>query len=208
MRSWLLTAAQRRALERQWERTHDAGMCLRLLALLHVGQGESISQVARWLHVGRRSVYHWVERFSSNQTPLALADRRGQGRPPIWDQEMDDLLETALAQPPSQLGYPANSWTVPVLQALLAVYYPQREVSTWTVRRRLKQLGYTWKRFRYVLAPDPEAEKKTSAPAPNPGPAHWHRAFGRRRNRPVALSSAASRVGGPRSAGQCAHLGV
>jgi hypothetical protein len=69
---------------------------------------------------------------------------------------------------------------VPVLHAFLAIYLPEQEVSTRTVRRRLKDLGYVWKRFRYVLAPDPEAEKKTPDFGPDSGFAIPHSAFGRR----------------------------
>lgn len=179
MKGCSLTPAQRRALERQLTRTHDADMLKRLLALLHVGQGQSVVEVARWLHVHRRSVYRWVDRYATSQQPEALEDQRGQGRPRIWNEDLANGLEAALARSPLQLGYPANSWSVPLLQSFLSVYYPELEVSTRTVRRRLKELGYVWKRFRYVLAPDPEAEKKTPSPVANPGAARWHSASGR-----------------------------
>jgi len=87
-------------------------------------------------------------------------------------------VASALAQAPRELGYPANAWNVPLLQAFLSVYHPEQEVSTATLRRRLKAAGYVWKRFRYVLAPDPEEEKKTPDFAANTGFARAHRAAG------------------------------
>jgi transposase len=134
-----------------------------------MGQGLSADEVAQLLHVDRRSVYRWMERFVATGDAEALEDGRVQGALPKWDQDCDSLLETALAQTPAQLGYPANRWTVPVLQAFLAVYHPECALSAATVRRRLRALGYVWKRFRYVLAPDPEAEKKTPNPGGHPG---------------------------------------
>jgi transposase len=128
------------------------------------------------------SVYRWLERFSTQRTLAALEDQRGQGRPLLWNEELAELVESALAQPPLRLGYYANSWTVPLLQAFLAVYHPGQEVSTSTLRRHLKAAGYVWKRFRYVLEPDPEAEKKTPDCAANTRLARIHPGAGARRN--------------------------
>jgi transposase len=178
MKDWHLTPAQRGALERRLAQTRDAALFRRLLALLQVDQGQSVVQAARLVHVNRRSVHRWMQRLASGHKPSALEDHRGQGRPPRWNEELAGWVEAALVRRPSELGYPANGWTVPLLQAFLAVYHPGQEVSASTLRRHLKASGYVWKRLRYVLAPDPAAEKKTLAFAPNSGPACGHRAFG------------------------------
>ena len=56
------------------------------------------------------------------------------------------------------------NWTVPLLRE-----YLYDRTSLWlsedTIRRRLQRLGYVWKRYRYVLPPDPEREKKKCAPS-------------------------------------------
>jgi transposase len=179
MKSWHWTPAQRRALEQKLSRTRDVALYRRLLALLQIDQGQSVAQAARLVRVDRRSVYRWAERFAASHSLAALADHRGPGRPPNWSEELESLVETALAQQPHQLGYPANSWTVPLLQAFLAVYHPEQTVSLSTLRRRLRESGYVWKRFRYVLAPDPEAEKKTPDFATITGFACLHGAAGR-----------------------------
>jgi transposase len=179
MKSWHWTPAQRRALEQQLSCTHDAALFRRVLALLQIDQGQSVAQAARLVRVDRRSVYRWMERFADGHSLDALEDRRGQGRPCNWSEELAGLVESALAQPPHQLGYPANSWTVPLLQAFLAVFHPEQKVSLSTLRRRLRESGYVWKRFRYVLAPDPEEEKKTPDFAANTGFARHHGAAGR-----------------------------
>jgi transposase len=172
------TPAEREVLERELFQTQNADMRIRLLALLHVGEGQSVAEVARWLHVDRRTVYRWVVRFCASRQIEGLEDHRGQGRPRNWSDALGHLLQSALTQSPIELGYPANTWTVPVLHAYLAVYLPQQAVSARTVRRRLKDLGYVWKRFRYVLAPDPEAEKKTQDSGANSSFASGNSPFG------------------------------
>lgn len=178
MKDWHLTATQRMSLERRLAQTQDAALFRRLLALLQVDQGQSVVQAARLVRVNRRSVHRWMKRFASGHKPSALEDHRGQGRPPLWNEELAGWVEAALVRRPAELGYPANGWTVPLLQAFLAVCHPEWEVSASTLRRHLKGLGYVWKRFRYVLTPDPAAEKKTLPFVPNSGLARRHRAFG------------------------------
>jgi hypothetical protein len=68
------------------------------------------------------------------------------------------------------MGYDAVNWTVPLLQEHLRTC-AGRWLSDDTIRRELDRLGYTWKRFRYVLPPDPEREKKTRHPAAAAGDA-------------------------------------
>src|SRR5947207_1727708 len=150
------TPAKLRALEAEISRTHDAGLFRRLLALWHVGRGRSVEEVASWLRVDRSSVYRWMERFGATGKPESLKDHRGQAHYSAWDEDCDGLLESALLQRPRDLGYPANQWTAPILQAFLGVYLCECDFSIETVRRRVKALGYVWKRFRYVLPPDPE----------------------------------------------------
>jgi transposase len=209
MKGWHFTPAQRKALQRELTRTHDAGVFRRSLALLEADQGRSIAEVARLVRVTRPSIYRWLRRFAAGCAVAALEDRRSQRRPANWNEDLTGLVESALAQSPLQLGYPAaNTWTVPLLQAFLEVYLPEQKVSISTLRRCMKDLGYVWKRWRYVLTPDPEEEKKTPDFAPNPGFAHRHRTPGARRNGPVALSTLACRLGAARASRHRAYLRV
>lgn len=81
---------------------------------------------------------------------------------------MRALLRAALGQRPDAAGYPAMNWTVPLLRDYLG-RRGGRWLSPDTIRRELDRIGYVWKRFRYVLPADPEAEKKTADPPPAPG---------------------------------------
>lgn len=164
MRGLYWTPEQRQELEGKLNQTNDAALFRRLVALLEVDEGCSISQVARQLRVSRRSIHRWMERFASQRRVQALEHQPGQGRPLKWNKDCESLIESALAQPPVQMGYRANGWTLPLLQAFLSDYLPEQKVSISSLRRRLREMGYVWKRFRYSLVPDPEEEKKTRNP--------------------------------------------
>jgi transposase len=149
--------AQRQLLEAELKCTSDAAVFRRALALLEVDSGRTAQDLAKTLQI-----------------------QPGQGRPQIWDEEINDLIHSALANPPPALGFTANSWTLPLLHRLLFTLFPQKKISTDTLRRRLKENGYSWKRFRYTLKPDPEAEKKTPDFRPHQGFSIKHHSSGRR----------------------------
>ena len=162
-----LTGRQRRQLEGQLRAADEVPLYRRTLALLEVARGRSVAAVARALGVTRQSVYNWVAAYAAGHDPLALADADRSGRPSVWSDELRAALRDGLVQPPDRLGYPAVGWTVPLLREHLQRWSGQRP-SDRTVRRELHRLGYVWKRFRYVLDPDPEREKKTRHPPAGP----------------------------------------
>jgi transposase len=180
MKGLYWNAKERRALEAELELTQNTGVFRRVLALLEIDQGRTIEEVAQALRVDRSSVYRWIERYAQAGKPEALERKPGQGRPPKWNESLEELLQRTLAEPPMKIGYPANGWTLPLLQAFLSISYPGQELSTSTLRRYLRRMGYVWKRFRHTLAPDSEAEKKTPDFTPDQGFARKHRVVGPR----------------------------
>jgi transposase len=203
MKAWRLTAAQRRTLERELARARDAALFRRILALLEVDASCPVGQVAQRLRVDRRSVQRWIARYRSQPNVEALRHQPGQGRPRRWDQALEARLEVALSQRPTDLGYVGTGWTVPLLQQWLADDRPGPRLSAATLRRRLRERDYVWKRFRYVLSPDPAREKKTPDPPPSSDLGPTHRALGPGRNRLAAAAAPAGGLGaeGPTGAG-------
>lgn len=197
MSGWLLTATQRRRLERELARAREAALFRRIFALLELDAGRSLGEVARQLRVSPRSLYRWIERYRTHASLEGLRHRPGQGRPLLWDERLEELLPAVLARNPREFGYFSTGWTVSLLQQVLAQGRPEPALSEDTIRRRLHERGYVWKRFRYVLNPDPEQEKKTPDSPPNPGLAPAHRALGPGRNRVVAPASAARELDAP-----------
>ncbi|MBO0698126.1 MAG: helix-turn-helix domain-containing protein [Zavarzinella sp.] len=199
-----LTPARRRRLARERDRAADARVYRRAVALLELDRGRPAVEVATLLGVTRQAVYHWAADFARSGDPAALADAPRAGRPRTLDDDGLDLLEAVLGWDPQALGLPHAGWTVPLLARTLAIG-TGREPSADTVRRALDRLGYTWKRFRYVLAPDPGREKKTPHPPADPRPARPQRGPGRGRDRPAAVPAAAGRVGPAGRAGPGGH---
>jgi transposase len=163
MRDFYLTSAQRHRLEQQLRETTDAGVFRRTLAVLEAAEGRPIAAIARLLRTSRPSIYHWLECYRSVPEPATLTDHRGGNHLSLWTEELQTLLDASLQQAPDAFGYSAVEWTAPLLQEHLAHYGGVRPGAT-SLRQQLHQQGYVWKRPRYVLAPDPLAEKKTTHP--------------------------------------------
>jgi transposase len=165
MRELILNRRQRYRLRQQLEHTHDAALYRRTLAMLELDQGKPLAQIARSMGVTRQTVYNWIDAYTQSFDPLALVDAARSGRPATWTPELQELLETLLHESPTEWDYPAVNWTVPLLRQQLATW-DGRWLSEDTIRRRLHESGYVWKRTRYVLPPDPEKEKKKNHSPP------------------------------------------
>lgn len=123
----------------------------RLEAVLLVAEGHSISESARRVRVARTSVERWVARYVATRRPTALDDHPRVGRPRQATRLTDRRLATALRRDPRTLGYRATTWTV----ALLARYCTEHldcAINPRTLRRRLREGGYRWKRPRYLYS--------------------------------------------------------
>lgn len=131
----------------------------RYQAVLLLGSGQSVAQVARTLTCSEQSVRNWLLRY---QQGGVAARREGTHRGPAFRLGVvgDAALETLLMSSPSDHGYHATGWTVALLIPALAAR--GWLLSPTTLRRTLHRLGWRWKRPKYVLGrPDPDYEKKT-----------------------------------------------
>jgi transposase len=196
----VLTSGQRRRLRRLLDHAQDARLYRRTLALLEIAGGKPVAEVARTLGVSRRVVYYWLGQYVERRDPDDLAPDSGPGRPTLWTEEARALLRELLAASPTDRGYYAANWTVPLFQEELR-HGTGRRFSDDTIRRELRRLGYVWKRPRYRLDPDPDLGKKTANLPANRGSAAPQRPAGRRRNRPAPVPAAAGRLVAAGSAG-------
>jgi transposase len=194
MTSLVLNRRNRFQLQQQLKHTRDAALYRRTLAILEIDQGKAPAVVAEELGVTRQSVYNWVEIYAQSYDPLSLVDEARSGRPSSWTPDFAELLTKLLKESPGQWGFQAVDWTVPLLRQQLASW-DGRWLAEDTIRRRLHELGYVWKRTRYVLPADPEGEKKKSdsPKAQKPASAQCH--LGRGRNRFAVVSTSACGMG-------------
>jgi len=206
MKSLHLSPRQRRQLERQLKTSRDVRVYRRTLAILEYDRGRSVTEISRTLRVSRPSIYRWIERYRETEDAESLRDEERAGRPPAWTEECSEWLHSFLKRCPTELGYFAVNWTVPLLRDPLQMCMGKK-FSDDTIRRALRRLDYIWKRPRYVLAPDPEREKKTAHPPQNSAVATRLRPVGGRRDRLAAVSSPAGQLEPTRSASPCTYLG-
>ena len=150
-----LSVAQQAQLRHEIKHSDSVNVYRRATALLAVHEGQPVSQVAKLLGVTRQSIYKWIATYGQMEHELDLKDAERCGRPSLWTEEMQRLLEESLRQTPGQTGYPAPHWTVKLLREHL-VSRAARQLSDETVRRKLRGLGYVWKSRRYVLPGSPQ----------------------------------------------------
>ena len=93
-------------------------------------------------------MHRWLVQYRAEHVATALLDRPRSGRPRRQPRLTPQRLAAALARDPRRCGYQATSWTVPLLAHDLAA--KGLAVSAQTLRRRLHEAGYRWKRPRYV----------------------------------------------------------
>src|SRR4051812_46437696 len=145
------THGDRRRLVRGLRTTTVARVYRRMAAVLAVAEGRSVAESARQFRVDRTTVHRWVTAFLATRDPGGLADRERPGRPPRGDISARELA-AILRRDPRTLGYRATTWTVGLVAAYCAEQL-DRPITPRTIRRRLHQHGYRWKRPRY---PDSE----------------------------------------------------
>lgn len=159
-----LTVTQRQQLQLCLRAPPSTGFYRRAVAILALDDGQAAGEVAELLGVSRQSIYNWMQAYQQAPGPQALRERSGGGRPSLWTEPVHALLQECLDSHPPEWGYPDMNWTVPLLREHL-----HAQTGCWlsddTIRRQLQDWGYVWKRYRYVLPPDPEREKKTRHPA-------------------------------------------
>jgi transposase len=161
--TWL-DEADRKRLAAALAGAREARVYRRLEALLLVAEGHSMAEAARRCRVNRSSVHRWLAQYRAEHEASALLDRPRSGRPRLHRPLTPQRLAAALARDPRRCGYQATSWTVPLLAHDLSA--KGIAVSPRTLRRRLHEAGYRWKRPRYVyVARAPHlAQKKGGSP--------------------------------------------
>ena len=146
-----LSGADRKRLTAALETAREARAYRRVEALLLVAEGQTVTEAARRCHVDRSSVHRWLRQYGAQRDATALVDRPRSGRPRQSSRLTPRRLAAVLARDPRHCGYLATSWTVPLLAHYLATHQ-SIVISARTLRRRLHEAGYRWKRPRHVYA--------------------------------------------------------
>jgi transposase len=151
----------RQRLRRAVVEAATARLLRRVPAVLRVAEGDPLAEAARRSGVDRTSVHRWVGAYLHRQVVADLQDRPHTGRPRETDDLDAEWLEAVLAQDPRTVGYQATPWTAP----LWATHWREEHgcvISERTLRRRLREYDWRWKRPRYLYRERAEhvAQKK------------------------------------------------
>jgi transposase len=141
--------ADRRRLERGLSAAREARVWRRIEAVLCVAEGRTLSEAARRVRAPRLSVRRWIERYLAERDVSALADQHRSGRPRLAAPLTAPRLAEILSLDPRHCGYLATTWTVPLLVRHLHEH-DGIALGADTLRRRLHDAGWRWKRPRYV----------------------------------------------------------
>ena len=149
-----LTARERKALRTVVSSTRDAKPLRQAQALLALDAGEKAKRVAQRVGINRSTVFQWRREFIDRRgEPVAgrLGDRPRSGRPRTPREVATKHVSALMDASPQEFGYRHTVWTVPLLRSHLG-RVEDVKVSVTTLRRTLRDLGYRWKRPRYVLS--------------------------------------------------------
>ncbi|WP_387692554.1 IS630 family transposase [Photorhabdus sp. RM71S] len=155
----LIPRNERRQMKKIIQRTRDKNYARRLMAILMLHRGESVSQVARTLCAGRSSVNRWINWF----TLYGLEGLKSlpAGRPTVWNLiPLYPLISFLLQHSPQQLGCLRSRWSLELfiikINELLNI-----KLSISTFYRYLHKTGIVWRRAAPTLKlPDPEYPEK------------------------------------------------
>ena len=119
----------------------DATPAVRLVAAIAYKHGVSQTALAEWLGVERKTVYNWLTRLEGGKSLVdAARDDRRPGRPRKLAPDQQRVLEEALSEPPTAVGYDSSSWSPGLLREYVAAEFGE-EYSLSSCRRLLNELG-------------------------------------------------------------------
>jgi transposase len=129
----------------------------RFLGLYEIAQGSSASRVARATGRNPQTVMEWVHLYNRSG-PEALVYRHSGGHPPLLpgsveqaiDQVIREALDIAATPPQKRQQLPPPRWTLKRLVAWVKQQF-NLDCCRDTVRKVLKELGFSWKKARKLL---------------------------------------------------------
>ena len=154
-----LTDEERQELRREARRTVGR-VSERIHFVLLSDQGYSPPRIGAIFGYCAATVRMWLERYQEKGL-AGLQDEPRSGRPPLTLPEEDQSITATAKQSPTASGYKVGFWTIATLLIHLAGLLGV-QLSPTTLRRRLHEAGFRWRRPRLSPAQkeDPEREAK------------------------------------------------
>lgn len=156
------TWTQRRKLQQLSQRSNDARLIKRTLAMVWLFRGRRVSTISDALLVARSSIYRWAHWFEQDGIAGLFRGRGGRIATRVTDVLLDQLHEL-LDETPRTLGYLRTTWSSELLAIALRDVYGV-VIHPSTVRRALRRTDFRWRRARPTLCiRDPRKAEKLKA---------------------------------------------
>jgi transposase len=156
-----LTQEQRTELE-NFRRQASSKDTEKALMVLMSADGRSVGDISTTLKRNPHTVRDWLKRYQKKGL-VGLSRKYSPGRPDEKRNKVKERIEEIVPIPPSHYGYMDNVWTVPLIAHDIEKKL-NISVSTDTVIRALRNLGYSYKRPSKTLPlKAPSREEKIAA---------------------------------------------
>ena len=132
-----------------------------LMVLMNAG-GQSVADISSSLRRNPHTVRDWLKRYKASGLS-GLSRKFSPGRPDKKRGKVKKRIKEILSSPPELYGYMDKVWSVPLIAHNVKESL-KISVSNDTVKRALKNMGYTYKRpSKSPPAKAPSREEKAAA---------------------------------------------
>ncbi|WP_368266000.1 IS630 family transposase [Dickeya chrysanthemi] len=153
---------ERQLMRKEAQQTHDKNYARRLIAILMLHRGMTVTEVARLLCAARSSVGRWINWFTL-QGVEGLKSLR-PGRAPCWPvADIQRVLPLLVQRSPKDFGWLRSRWSTELLTRIVNRLF-NATLHRSTLHRYLKQAGMVWRRAAPTLKiRDPHYDEKRLA---------------------------------------------
>lgn len=150
---------ERQLMRKEAQQTHDKNHARRLIAMLMLHQGMTVTDVARLLCAARSSVGRWINWFTLHGVEGLKSLR--PGRAPRWPvADILQLLPLLVQRSPKDFGWLRSRWSTELLALVINRLFDVT-LHRSTLHRYLRQANMVWRRAAPTLKiKDPHYEEK------------------------------------------------
>ncbi|EAA3641313.1 TPA: IS630 family transposase [Salmonella enterica subsp. enterica] len=150
---------ERQLMRKEAQQTHDKNHARRLIAMLMLHQGMTVTDVARLLCAARSSVGRWINWFTLHGVEGLKSLR--PGRAPRWPvADILQLLPLLVQRSPKDFGWLSSRWSTELLALVINRLFDVT-LHRSTLHRYLRQADMVWRRAAPTLKiKDPHYEEK------------------------------------------------
>ncbi|EJM6239692.1 IS630 family transposase [Salmonella enterica] len=150
---------ERQLMRKEAQQTHDKNHARRLIAMLMLHQGMTVTDVARLLCAARSSVGRWINWFTLHGVEGLKSLRPGSA--PRWPvADILQLLPLLVQRSPKDFGWLRSRWSTELLALVINRLFDVT-LHRSTLHRYLRQADMVWRRAAPTLKiKDPHYEEK------------------------------------------------